>query len=378
LTVKLQLPRKAKFLLSPARYKVLYGGRGSSKSWSISGALVTIAATKKKRILCCREVQRSIRESVHKLLSDQIDRLGLRKKYDITHNSIKCRATGSEFIFEGLYQNVDRIKSLEGIDICWVSEAHKVSYDSWEILLPTIRKPGSEVWVDFNPDYEDDDTYQRWVNNPPDNAEVILINYDDNPWFPEVLETERRQDEARLPKDEYENKWLGKPKGMGSKVWATFDKKWCAVFPKNQRKNWPEDYYKWIYAEWPDYDTLGGYYHEVRKKQLFHGTLLDLSKTMYSKDGIEKGFKVAERFIDTRFAKGSGSWSWSSKTEGIVSEFAKPENGGIIFKLPAEKLMDAQKEVIKRDMSWNKAAPVNQFNEPAFYAAAEPQARGGQ
>ena len=108
---------------------------------------------------------------------------------------------------------------------CWVEEAHRVSEESWEILLPTIRTDNSEIWVTFNPDYEDDDTYQRWVKDPPENAIVQCVNYSENPWFPTVLDTERLQDIQRLDKDTYENKWLGKPKGMGRRVWAGFDRK---------------------------------------------------------------------------------------------------------------------------------------------------------
>jgi len=348
------------------------------------------------RILCCREIQKSIKDSVHRLVKDQIELLGLSECFTITDQSIKCH-NGSEFFFGGLFRNITWIKSIEGIDVAWIEEAQNVSAESWEILTPTIRKPDSEIWVSFNPDHEDDATYQKFVVNPPDNAKVVLVNYYDNPWFPDVLRKEMEQDKAR-DLALYQHKWLGHPTGKGGLVWPTFDKEfhvkqldsnlikekgkcfmsmdphahyypfcvWVAIIPKNDRGNWPEDFHKHVYAEWPTYDDLGGYYHDFRKKMFYTGTLKDMATEIYAKDGIEAGFKIEERFIDTRFAKGSGSWNWSTSTMGIVEEFSKVENGGLAFKLPYEKDIDAQREVIKSDMNFNKLVPISKFNEPSF------------
>src|SRR5574343_461569 len=138
--IKANLPEIFKLLFIPSRYKVAYGGRGSAKSWSIAEALILLAISPsiiftgetKIRVLCTREIQNSIKESVHKLLSDTIERLKISHLFDITNNSILCK-NGSEFIFIGLLRNVDQIKSTEGINICWVSEAHNVSNESWDI-----------------------------------------------------------------------------------------------------------------------------------------------------------------------------------------------------------------------------------------------------
>ena len=175
---------------SPKRYKILHGGRGSGKSWAVARVLVVLAARKRVRILCAREYQKSIADSVHKLLVDQIEAQGLTALFDVTKTSIKCLTTGSEFIFEGLKANVTKIKSMEGIDICWVEEAEKVSKESWNVLIPTIRKKGSEIWVTFNPDQERDPTFDRFVKNPPPNAIVLQVNYNDNPHFPAELRAE--------------------------------------------------------------------------------------------------------------------------------------------------------------------------------------------
>lgn len=116
----------------------------------------------------------------------------LDKFYEIGQANIKGK-NGTEFFFEGIRQNVNKVKSYEGIDLCWVEEAHMVTRNSWDVLVPTIRKENSEIWISFNPELEDDETYQRYVVNPPKESVVIKINYSDNPWFPEVLRQEMEE-----------------------------------------------------------------------------------------------------------------------------------------------------------------------------------------
>lgn len=205
----LEMPEKLMFLLDrQSRYKVAYGGRGSSKSWSFGRALIILAVSRKVRILCARQVQASIKDSVYKLLCDTIDALGLTSLFHITRDSIRC-CNGSEFFFKGIQNNVNEIKSMEGIDYCWVEEAQNVSQESWDILIPTIRKEGSEIWVTFNPDREEDATYRMFVVNPPDDCISVQMNYDQNPWFPDTL---RREMEycKRVDYGKYEHVWLGK------------------------------------------------------------------------------------------------------------------------------------------------------------------------
>lgn len=184
-----KMPIAFKGLFSPMRYKVYYGGRGSAKSWSVAEALIILAYTKKTRVLCAREIQLSIDESVIKLLADRIHAMGLTKYFEIQRNTIKGY-NGSVFIFSGLRSNITKIKSMEGIDIVWCEEAEKITRMSWEVLIPTIRKDGSEIWVTFNPSDEMDNTYQRFVIDPPHNALVVKVNHDDNPFFPEELRIE--------------------------------------------------------------------------------------------------------------------------------------------------------------------------------------------
>jgi len=189
---KAQFPAKLECLFQPEsiRYRVLFGGRGGAKSWGIARALLIKAIQNPLRILCAREFQTSIKDSVHKLLSDQITAMGLDTFFEIIQAQIRGK-NGSEFNFVGLKNNVANVKSYEGVDICWVEEAQTVSRHSWNVLIPTIRKEKSEIWVSFNPELETDETYQRFVANPPTNAVIQKINWSDNPWFPETLREEK-------------------------------------------------------------------------------------------------------------------------------------------------------------------------------------------
>ena len=204
-----QFPAKLKCLFEPknSRYRVLYGGRGAGKSHSVARALLCMGVLRTLRILCAREFQTSIKDSVHKLLVDQIYEMKLEAHYEITQTSIRG-LNGTEFIFAGIKNNINGLKSIEGIDYCWIEEANNVSAHSWSVLIPTIRKENSEIWVTFNPELPTDETYKRFVISPPDNAVVQKINWSDNPWFPEVLDLERQSLKNR-DFEAYQNVWEG-------------------------------------------------------------------------------------------------------------------------------------------------------------------------
>lgn len=159
------------------------------------------------RFLCARELQGSINDSVHKLLHDIIVDEGLEWFYEVQKATIKGK-NGTEFIFKGLKHNATEIKSTEGVDICWVEEAEKVSDNSWEILIPTIRKDNSEIWISFNPKHPTDPTYVRFVANADKDMLVKKVSWNDNPFFPDVLNQER----LRLQKNDptaYKHVWEG-------------------------------------------------------------------------------------------------------------------------------------------------------------------------
>jgi phage terminase large subunit len=210
-SLNVQVPDKLGFLYEPWRYKVAYGGRGATKSWSFADALLVQGHQAQSRNLCAREHMDSIKESVHQLLKDRIDALGLSVAYEIQNTVIRHRFNGTSFSFTGLRINPSDLKSFEAIDRCWVEEAQNVSKRSWDILTPTIRKPGSEIWVSFNTELETDETYQRMVVKPPKGAKVVHIGWQDNPWFSPELEAERVDCLERDP-DGYLTIWEGKPR----------------------------------------------------------------------------------------------------------------------------------------------------------------------
>lgn len=194
------------------RYKVLVGGRGGLKSWTVARRLLLEASSNPYRYLCAREVQNSIKESVHQLLADQIQELQLGSLFTVMTDEIRGNVLPSKFIYTGLSkQTKESIKSYERVNRVWVEEANNVSKRSWDILLPTIRVPGSEIYITFNPDMDTDETYVRFVLQPPKEAIVIHLNWRDNPWFTPELEMERQATLLRS-KDDYENIWEGKPR----------------------------------------------------------------------------------------------------------------------------------------------------------------------
>lgn len=209
--MNVEFPDKLRCLFQPSRYKFLKGGRGSAKSWSVARALLIQGVMQPHRILCTREVQKSIKQSVHQLLKDQIQALNLGGHYQVLETEIRGK-NGTSFHFSGLSDHTaDSIKSFEGCTRVWIEEGQAITKRSWQILTPTIRANGSEIWVTYNPQLETDETHQRAVGDKKDPDTVTVdINYWDNPWFPEVLEKERQHAQNTLPKEEYAHIWEGR------------------------------------------------------------------------------------------------------------------------------------------------------------------------
>jgi phage terminase large subunit len=207
--MRAQLPDWASCLFDPsARYFAIHGGRGSAKSRSVATALLLRAAEKPLRILCAREIQKSIRDSVKRLLDDEITRLGLGDFYTSLETEIRG-ANGSLFIFAGLRSNIESVKSMEGVDVCWVEEAQTVSQGSLDTLIPTIRAPGSQIVFTWNPKSATDpvDAMFRGETAPPGTIRRE-VNWQDNPWFPDVLRAEKDYDQRRDP-GRYAHVWGG-------------------------------------------------------------------------------------------------------------------------------------------------------------------------
>lgn len=223
-SLAIELPRKAQELFKPSRYKIIHGGRGSGKSWSVARVLILIARERKCTILCVREIQGSIKESVYQLLSDQIKAFGMENEFTLLSDRIVCRLTGSLFWFEGLYRNDNGIRSKEGVDICWIEEGDSISKESWGFLVPTIRKPKSEIWVTFNPQEATDLIYAEFVLNTHPNAHVNKWNFDDNPWFKDSPLLDEMIHMRKVDPKNARHVWDGFPRDRS--VAAVFPDRW--------------------------------------------------------------------------------------------------------------------------------------------------------
>ena len=212
----LRLPEAFRFLRqpladdgTPVRWRGAFGGRGSAKSRSFVTEIVLQGAERPERILCCREIQRSIRDSVKRLLDDEIGRTGLGEFYESTDSEIRGK-NGTLFIFAGLRSNPDSVKSAEGLTKAVIFEANKVSQRSLDLLVPTVRAPGSEIWAEWNPEFPTDpiDALLRNPSGPPPGSIVRRVNWEQNPWFPDVLRRDMEWDRKRDP-DKYAHIWMG-------------------------------------------------------------------------------------------------------------------------------------------------------------------------
>jgi phage terminase large subunit len=204
-------PALSDFWLTPARNRVLYGGRASSKSWTAAGFAIFLAQICKLRILCTRQFQNKIEESVYTLLTIQIDRFGLRDQFEILNNKITHKITGTEFLFYGLWRHIEEIKSLESVDIHWAEEAHLLNETQWEIIDPTLRAEGSQHWIIFNPRLVTDFVWRRFVVNPPPDTIVRKINYDENPFLSSTM-LKLIADAKAEDEEAYNHVYLGEPK----------------------------------------------------------------------------------------------------------------------------------------------------------------------
>lgn len=206
--MRIQVPRRLIPLLAPKRYKGAFGGRGGAKSHFFAEQIIIKCFTETKRVVCIREVQNSIKDSVKQLLEDKIHKFGLANAFDITEKEIRG-PNGSFIVFKGMQSfNATNIKSLEGFDIAWIEEAQTLSQHSLDLLRPTIRKEGSEIWASWNPRFKTDPIDLFFRKSPPEEAIGVMVNWSDNPWFPDVLRREMEHD-FEQDEDKAEHIWNG-------------------------------------------------------------------------------------------------------------------------------------------------------------------------
>lgn len=212
-------------LIGPEKYKVCYGGRGSGKSMVVAEILVELARRTKTVILCVREFQGSIEDSVHKLLAETIDRLGYFNEFDVQKKTIIHMGTGASFIFMGIKNNPTKVKSVQGVGVCWVEEAENVTAASWDILIPSVRgDKNAKFFITFNPKNILDATYQRFVVDPQPSTCLLKANYSDNIFFDESPLREEMEECKRRDYDLYLHIWEGEP--VADSEFAIIKPKW--------------------------------------------------------------------------------------------------------------------------------------------------------
>jgi len=311
LTSRAQFPSKARPLFERHRYKVLRGGRASTKSWCAARALVQLAANLDLRaklgfrkesfaVLCGREFQSAIRESVHKLLKNQIQSMDLGALFRVEQSAI-YGPHGSMFVFIGLAeQTKENMKSYEDFDVCWVEEAQVLSQGTLNTLLPTIRRPGSEIWFTYNPEL-DDDPIQKFANSlTPADGVVIDLHYHDNPWFNATLEAERARAERTLPRVDYENIWEGKirPTVAG----AIYADEIADMAAQRRYGDYPYDPFHLVHPVfdlgWNDFMVIGFVQRHISQLRLID-YLEDDHKTLdwYSQRMREKPYSYGTAFL---------------------------------------------------------------------------------
>jgi phage terminase large subunit len=258
--VRAGFPPKLRRIFDPAPYKIMMGGRGGGKSWSAARALLLMGLDRPLRILCARETQHSIRDSVHKLLVNQIANLGLADRYKVQQVNITGNREWddyegdekvkryTEFIFTGISdQTAASIKSFEQADICWVEEGQVVSETSWTLLIPTLfRRPGCELWVTLNPGLDTDPTWEEFMVRRPPGALYMTCNWSDNPWFPPELNEKRKHDKATRPKWEYE--WIWEGKCRPSVSGAVYPEEMANLYAEGRILDLPVDRSRPVYA----------------------------------------------------------------------------------------------------------------------------------
>lgn len=384
---KLQVSEKiANVLLDKSqkwRYRVLAGGRCGGKDYAISSIIIERAVTEPIRVLFTREIQNSIKESIHRLLCDQIARMGYSAYFDCLETEIRGK-NGSLFMFKGIRHNVKEFKSTEGVDLCVLCEAQETVKESFdEILDPTIRstpgKPEPEIWIIFNPHFDDDFVYDRFVLNKPDNAITGIVNYLDNPWCPpdQIALAERmKQTDPEL----YKCVWLGEPRGQGGRVFPQYNADvheidfdieslakcdlYMAIDP--HRKYYP--FCTWfavtptdavvIYNEWPRYDDLQMHYDEARLQRYFDLTPQQLANTILANDMTLRGGRIMARVGDPRFLKENPDLLVQLQQQGVFGW----------VEAPFERI-ETQREGIRQMLSYNPALPLGGINMPDLYVS---------
>ena len=209
------MPKWARRFLAPADYKTAYGGRGSGKTWTFAHLIITKCAQQRTRVVVCREFGSTIDVTAKMALEVAIERLGLESEFEVFRNRIVNKYNGSLITFMGIERNRENLRGLEDVDIVWIEEAQSVTDGVALVLIPTIRKEGSEIWLSWNPAYRSDWVWRRFIQNPRPTDIVQKVNWDSNKWFPARADRERLDDQKNNP-ELYLHVWEGEPDDEGA------------------------------------------------------------------------------------------------------------------------------------------------------------------
>jgi hypothetical protein len=388
------------------RYRIAYGGRAGQKTYGNADMSILRMCQRETHFAVLREYKNTIKSSVHKAICERIKALNVSASFDITDTHIKHLSNGSNTAYYHLHENADEVtKGLEGVDVAWLFEGHELQKESWKYLNPTVRRTprmikDPEVWIEFNPEYEDDFVYQEFIVNHHPQSKVVFITYLDNPWCPE--DTKRQAEECRMSDiDEYNHVWLGHPRNVGGLIYPVFGRDIhirhidleriektanffmgqdphttyypaCVWMARQPRGDGTFDFY--FYNEWPTRGTFGGkMYHELRKEKKCTLTLRQRAQMFKildnTTDKTYNSIEIEARGIDTRFAKGSGTGSTTNNTRGIIIEMADIANGGLRFETPPEHMIDVQRDNMRELLGWDSLRPMHRMNEPKMYVA---------
>ena len=397
------------WLRDPARYKVGWGGRASGKTMNAVNEAIIRAMSGDTRILCARQVMETIKDSIYSTIVDQISELGLSPYFDITGSEIRCRLNKSYFIFKGIEaakKDKTALKAWQGVDVCIIDEAENLIEEYWNILWPTIRKTGSEIWIFFNTGTEDDFVYKYFVLNTPKDVTCIVkrLYYYDNPCLSETIL--QSIESCRINEPEvYKHYWLGDPAATGSIVYPSFNydahvrryirdelkylfengMHFCAIDP--HKVYYPallwgikipcgNDFDYIIHNEFPLGRTMfNKLYYEYRHTATCNMNLRQLSDIFKILDctvGTAEGdfsCKIDKiiRGVDPYYATGAGGKDWSANTRGITIEWAQPENGGLIWNMPDREDVKDGMNQIKKLLLYNPNNPITAINAPHLY-----------
>lgn len=286
---RVEMPVKFRPWFEPRRYKIAHGGRCGAKSTTIALMLLLLGMAAPLSILCAREVQKSIDQSVYRLLKGLIEKYGLQGHYRVLRDRI-VGANGTEFLFRGLSnETIDSVRSLEGIDICWIEEAAVVRERSWRLLIPTIRKPGSEIWISYNPELDNDYVHKHITKSGRSDMLVTEIGIIDNPWASEEMWAEfvhdKQQDEVM-----WAHTWMGRclPAVQG----AIYAKQMAALEADNRLCRVPYNPSAPVLLAvdigFSDYTSLILGHHVGLERQIFHAFEDHLQETSYYIDYLKQ------------------------------------------------------------------------------------------